>query len=59
MLSRDFDVRKRLQIKFIGEKQADGGGPRREFFFCMIEEMTKLFEGPDGCRTPTHNLLAL
>lgn len=28
----------------------------------MIGEMAKqnmLFEGPDGCRTPTHNLLAL
>ena len=41
---------------------ADGGGPRREFFFRMIEEMGKqnmLFEGPDECRIPKHNLLAL
>lgn len=32
-LSRDFDVKKHLRVKFIGEKGADGGGPRREFFF--------------------------
>ena len=61
-LSCDFDVKKHLRVKFINEKGADGGGPRHEFFFRMIGEMAKqniLFEGPDGCRTPTHNLLAL
>lgn len=61
-LGHTFDVKKHLRVKFIGEKGADGGGPRREFFFRMIEEMGKqnmLFEGPDECRTPKHNLLAL
>ena len=31
-------------------------------FFRTVEEMSKqnvLFEGPDECRTPKHNLLAL
>ena len=61
-LSRDFDVKKHLRVKFIGEKGADGGGPRRELFFRMVEEMSKqsmLFEGPDELRTPKHNLMAL
>lgn len=61
-ISRDFDVKKHLRVKFIGERGADGGGPRRELFFRMIEEMGKqniLFEGPDECRTLKHNLLAL
>lgn len=39
-LSRDFDVKKHLRAKFISEKGADGDGPRREFFFRMIGEMT-------------------
>lgn len=55
-------MKKHLRVKFVGERGADGGGPRREFFFRMVEEMGKqimLFEGPDGCRTLKHNLLAL
>ena len=31
-LRRDFDVKRHLRVKFIGEQGADGGGPRREFF---------------------------
>jgi hypothetical protein len=31
-LRRDVDVKRHLRVKFIGEKGADGGGSRREFF---------------------------
>ena len=61
-LRRDFDVKRHLRVKFIGEKGADGGGPRREFFFRMIDAMGRqnmLFEGPENCRSPTHNFMAL
>ena len=60
-LGRDFDVKKHLRVKFIGERGADGGGPRR-VLFRMIEEMSKqniIFEGSDGHRIPKHNLLVL
>ena len=30
-LHRDFDVKKHFRVKFVGEKGADGGGPRRVF----------------------------
>ena len=53
---------KHLKVKFIGEKGEDGGGPKQEFFFRMIEAMSKqhmLFDGPEESRTPKHNLMAL
>ena len=49
-------------VKKHGEKGEDGGGPKREFFFRMIEAMSKqhmLFDGPEESLTPKHNLMAL
>ena len=57
-----FQDRKGLSITFIGEPAVDDGGPLREFFRLLMLEIgkdTSLFCGPEGRRTPTHNLLAL
>ena len=61
-LRRNFNVRKHLKVKFIGEKGEDGGGPKREFFFQIMEAMGNqhmLLGGPKGSCTPKHNVMAL
>ena len=59
-LSRDvFQDKKGLSITFIVEPAVDDGGPLHEFFCLLMLEITSLFCGPEGRRTPTHNLLAL
>lgn len=57
-----FQNRKGLSITFVGEPAVDGGGPLREYFRLLMLEIgndARLFCGPEGRRTPTHNLLAL
>ena len=36
-----FDCSKFLRIRFIGEAAVDDGGPRREFFHLLLQEMFK------------------
>lgn len=58
-LRRNFDVRKHLKVKFIGEKGEDRGGPKRDFFFQIMEAMGNQHMRPKGSCTPKHNLMAL
>ena len=59
---RDFDATKPIRITFIGEAAIDAGGPCREFFWLLLQEVAtnnSLFEGPGDSRVPAHNMLAL
>lgn len=51
-----------FRVIFIGEPGIDDGGPTREFFRLIIDEMSKkemLFEGPPTTRVPRHNTMAM
>ena len=56
-----FDVTKMLQVRFIGEEAVDAGGPRREFFHLLMQEIFKssLFEGYPIHTIPLHNVEAV
>lgn len=58
---RSFDVSKMLQVRFIGEQAVDEGGPRREFFHLLMQEVFKspLFTGFPDHVVPVHNVKAV
>ena len=54
-----FTAHKWLKVEFIGEAVIDDGGPRREFFWWGMQELSNnnaLFQGPRKARLPTHNV---
>ena len=56
-----FQFNKHLAVTFLGEPAVDAGGPCREFFRLLIQEVfgSSFFDGPEDARVPAHNLLAL
>ena len=61
-LRREFDYKKPITVKFIGEPGADGGGPKREFFGRLITQMGEqysIFEGSSPNCILKHNPLAI
>ena len=57
-----FDVSKKIKVVFVGEPSEDEGGPLREFFTLLLQEMiihSGMFEGEQGHAIPVHNTLAL
>ncbi len=56
-----FNCSKLLRVRFIGEAAVDDGGPRRELFHLVIQEMFKssYFSGFPYHVVPVHNVEAL
>ena len=56
-----FQFNKYLAVTFLGEPAVDAGGPCREFFRLLTQEIFKssFFDGPEDARVPAHNILAL
>ena len=57
-----FDVSKLLKVCFIGESAVDDGGPRREFFRLLLQELfsaSGLFDGYPESTSPQHNVVAI
>lgn len=54
------DTTKYLKVTFVGEPAVDAGGPLREFFHLLLQELannSSLFCGPSTSRTPKHNII--
>ncbi len=61
-LSRSFDLKKHIEVKFVGEKAVDGGGPQRDFFthlMAALNHQNALLDGPADNRVLQHNSTAL
>ena len=59
---RGFPFTSHIRITFVGEPAVDAGGPCREFLCILMQECMRnnnLFEGPDNCRIPVHNMAEL
>ena len=56
-----FPFNSHLAVTFLGEPAVDAGGPCREFFRLLLQEIfqSSLFEGLEGSRVPAHNMTAL
>ena len=56
-----FDVDKMLQVRFVAEEAVDEGGPRREFFHLLLNEVfrSSLFSGFPENVLPRHNVKAV
>lgn len=51
-----------MNVTFVGEKGADAGGPKREFFHLALQAMAndgQLFHGPFDRRLFVHNIQAV
>ena len=62
VLSRSsFDWDKPIEVHFIGESAADGGGPRREFLALLVQGLSAsgMFEGCPNHLFPSHDVAAL
>lgn len=60
-LRRNFDSKKHIRIRFIGEPAVGAGGPRREFFMLLLNEIGNngsLLQGPPDRRLLRHNTSA-
>ena len=56
------DVHRQMKVVFVGEPCEHAGGPLREFFTLLVQEMVThsgIFEGEDGHVVPVHNTIAL
>ena len=61
-IRRTFDERKHFRVTFLGESAIDGGGPRREFFMLLINnirENNSLLNSSPTSRVLRHNTAAL
>lgn len=61
-LRRGFPFDRHLAVTFLGEPAVDAGGPCREFFRLLTQEVfmkKSYFCGDKGSRVPTHNVTAL
>ncbi len=56
-----FDVRKKITVRFVGEQSVDDGGPQREYFHLLIQEIfkTSCFAGYPENVVLLHNVEAL
>ena len=57
-----WDKSKHLKVIFIGEPGVDDGGPKREYFRLLLQEIAHsnmYFRGPIEKRLPAHNVLAI
>lgn len=57
-----FDEKKHIRIRFMGEAAVDQGGPRREFFMLIMNEVANsamLLQGPPDRRLLRHNTIVL
>ena len=57
-----WDKSKHLKVIFIGEPGVDDGGPRREYFQLLLQEIGRnnmYFRGSMERRLPAHNVLAI
>ena len=57
---RSFDISKMIKVNFIGEEAVDLGGPRREFFHLLMQEIfqSQYFTGYPDHVIPQHNVEA-
>ena len=56
----NFKCLKDLRVNFIGEEGIDLGGPRREYFTLILDEIkSRLFFGKSGHRVPIHDATKL
>ena len=56
-----FDEHKHIRVTFLGEPAVDDGGPRREYFMLLIDEIANngsLLDGPPHRRVLRHNTVA-
>ena len=56
------ELTKYLKVTFVGEPAADEGGPLREFFYLLVQSISKnnsLFCGEEGNRVPQVNAVEL
>ena len=58
---KSFNVSKMIKVNFIGEEAVDMGGPRREFFHLLMQEIfqSNYFAGYPDHVIPLHNVEAL
>jgi hypothetical protein len=55
-------TKKRLRITFVGEPGVDAGGPLKEFFYLLLQEISRnksLFHGSETSLFPVHNMFEL
>ena len=60
-LRSNFDEKKHIRVRFLGEPAVDEGGPRREFFMLLmgaIANSSSLLDGPPNRRVLRHNTSA-
>ena len=58
VIRSEFDERKHIRVRFVGEAAVDAGGPRREFFMLLmgaIANCSSLLDGPPHRRVLRHN----
>ena len=56
-LCSNFDEKKHIRVRFLGEPAVDEGGPRREFFMLLmgaIANSSSLLDGPPNRRVLRH-----
>ena len=56
-LRSNFDEKKHIRVRFLGEPAVDEGGPRREFFMLLmgaIANSSSLLDGPPNRRVLRH-----